>query len=165
MCPHVIWDKEELCYKMWYSGGEQYEPDAIGYATSKDGFVWEKYKENPIFKADSDIEWEQYKVTACQVIKEELGYRMFYTGFRDIDSAAIGSAFSENGITDWVREAENPIVEPSSNVWDYSACYKPFYIEINGKKRVYYNGRRDAQECVCMAEFCENNNFTEEEVL
>ena len=31
MCPHVLWDKETKRYQMWYSGGEQYEPDAIGY--------------------------------------------------------------------------------------------------------------------------------------
>lgn len=43
MCPHVIWDKHENIFKMWYSGGEQYEPDAIGYATSKDGLHWTKW--------------------------------------------------------------------------------------------------------------------------
>jgi hypothetical protein len=37
MCPHVNWDAEAGVFKMWYSGGEQYEPNAIGYATSKDG--------------------------------------------------------------------------------------------------------------------------------
>ena len=30
---------------MWYSGGEQYEPDAIGYATSKDGIDWTKCRD------------------------------------------------------------------------------------------------------------------------
>ena len=37
MCPHVIWDEEMKLFRMWYSGGEQYEPNAIGYATSPDG--------------------------------------------------------------------------------------------------------------------------------
>ena len=40
MCPHVMWDEENALFRMWYSGGEQYEPDAIGYATSPDGLVW-----------------------------------------------------------------------------------------------------------------------------
>ena len=35
MNPHVIWDAQAGLYKMWYSGGEQYEPNAIGYATSR----------------------------------------------------------------------------------------------------------------------------------
>ena len=27
MCPHVIWDDEAKMFSMWYSGGEQYEPE------------------------------------------------------------------------------------------------------------------------------------------
>ena len=34
MCPHVLWDEQAKLYRMWYSGGEQEEPNAIGYATS-----------------------------------------------------------------------------------------------------------------------------------
>ncbi|HKM52332.1 MAG TPA: hypothetical protein VJY33_02920 [Isosphaeraceae bacterium] len=33
MCPHVLWDEQAKLYRMWYSGGEQYEPNAIGFAT------------------------------------------------------------------------------------------------------------------------------------
>ena len=33
MCPAVLWDEEKGLYRMWYSGGEQYEPNAIGYAS------------------------------------------------------------------------------------------------------------------------------------
>ena len=32
---------------MWYSGGEQYEPNAIGYATSPDGLAWTKHAKQP----------------------------------------------------------------------------------------------------------------------
>src|SRR5271169_5077460 len=52
MCPDVIWDDHERLYKMWYSGGEQYEPDAIGCATSRDGLTWRKRNKNPVFKSD-----------------------------------------------------------------------------------------------------------------
>ncbi len=37
ICPDVNWDEEARQFQMWYSGGEQHEPDAIGYATSHDG--------------------------------------------------------------------------------------------------------------------------------
>lgn len=30
MRPHVLYDEKEKLYRMWYSGGEQYEPNAIG---------------------------------------------------------------------------------------------------------------------------------------
>jgi hypothetical protein len=32
MCPHVIYDDKDKRCRMWYSGGEQYEPNAIGYS-------------------------------------------------------------------------------------------------------------------------------------
>ena len=37
---------------MWYSGGEQNEPNAIGYATSPDGLTWTKHGSNPVFVPD-----------------------------------------------------------------------------------------------------------------
>jgi hypothetical protein len=49
MCPHVIWGEQTRLYRMWYSGGEQYEPNAIGYATSPDGLKWTKAAANPVF--------------------------------------------------------------------------------------------------------------------
>ena len=54
MCPDVMWDEEEQLYKMWYSGGEKYEPNAIGYAVSKDGIHWEKRAGNHVFQADPE---------------------------------------------------------------------------------------------------------------
>ena len=58
MCPSVLWDAKRRQYQMWYSGGDQYEPDAIGYATSKDGQVWKKYASNPVFQPDPTHGWE-----------------------------------------------------------------------------------------------------------
>ncbi|WP_106831303.1 glycoside hydrolase family protein [Parabacteroides pacaensis] len=146
MCPHVIWDKHEKLFKMWYSGGEQYEPDAIGYATSKDGLHWTKLKSNPIFKADSTKSWEQYKVTACQVIERENDYLMFYIGFRDIDFAQIGMARSKDGIGGWERYPGNPIISPTPDTWDASATYKPFAIQEKDHWMLWYNGRNEHLE-------------------
>lgn len=117
MCPHVNWDIKERVFKMWYSAGEQYEPDAIGYATSRDGRHWTKFSKNPVFAYDSTNEWELHKVTACQVIKRKNDYLMFYIGFKNIDYAQIGMARSKNGITGWERYVENPIIKPGAG-WD-----------------------------------------------
>src|SRR5262249_21099659 len=69
MNPHVIWDSAKKQFRMWYSGGEQYEPNAIGYATSEDGLQWTKHPKNPIFIADAKIPWEHDRVAGCQVIR------------------------------------------------------------------------------------------------
>jgi predicted GH43/DUF377 family glycosyl hydrolase len=147
MCPDVVWDKEEKIFKMWYSGGEQYEPDAIGYATSKDGITWTKYSENPVFAYNAENEWEQHKVTACQVIKRKNDFLMFYIGFRNINYAQIGMARSKDGITGWERYSENPIIKPGTG-WDASAVYKPYAVpdKKNNRWLLYYNGRNDSIE-------------------
>jgi predicted GH43/DUF377 family glycosyl hydrolase len=151
MCPDVIWDGDGKCYKMWYSGGEQYEPDAIGYATSPDGKVWTKWKENPVFKSDPTINWEKHKVTACQVIRDGNWYVMFYIGFEDENRAQIGIARSKDGITLWQRLPANPIISPTPGQWDADACYKPYALFDGKKWLLWYNGRRQSAEQIGVA--------------
>jgi predicted GH43/DUF377 family glycosyl hydrolase len=151
MCPHVLWDEEARLFRMWYSGGEQYEPDAIGYATSADGRHWSKASANPIFKAAPANAWEQHKVTACQVVRRGDWYYMFYIGFRDTDHAQIGVARSRDGTTGWERHPANPIIRPGLDRWDHDACYKPFAIFDGSRWLLWYNGRRGGSEQIGLA--------------
>lgn len=153
MCPHVLWDDDKQQYRMWYSAGEQYEPNAIGYATSSDGLHWMKYKDNPVFTADPIHEWEQHKVTACQVIPTGDWHIMFYIGFRNENHAQIGLARSRDGITDWQRHPANPIIFPTENSWDQDACYKPFaiYDQPTNRWLLWYNGRKGRVEQIGLA--------------
>ncbi len=153
MCPHVIWDEEKELFRMWYSGGEQYEPDAIGYATSPEGLHWTKRVSNPIFAMDPNNQWEQHKVTACQVIQDDDWYLMFYIGFRNVHKAQIGIAHSRDGITNWQRHPDNPIISPGPNTWDGDACYKPFAIYEKERNRwlLWYNGRLKSNEQIGLA--------------
>ena len=112
MCPHVVYDAGRKEYRMWYSGGEQYEPNAIGHATSQDGLKWTRHEQNPVFRPDPKNTWEQERVTACQVVKQGDWYVMFYIGFADKDHAQIGLARSRDGIDGWQRHPANPIVRP-----------------------------------------------------
>lgn len=151
MCPHVEWDQPSKLFRMWYSGGEQYEPDAIGYATSPDGTNWTKLPANPIFKGNQTNAWEHYKVTACQVVHHAGWFYMFYIGFRDIDHAQIGLARSRDGITGWERHPANPIISPGQNQWDHDACYKPFAVFEGGRWLLWYNGRHGNVEQIGLA--------------
>ncbi len=151
MCPHVIRDEPAGLYRMWYSGGEQYEPDAIGYATSRDGLTWEKHTTNPIFRPDPGSAWEKDRVTACQVVRRGDGYFMFYIGFRDRDHAQIGIARSKDGITGWERHPANPIIRPGREKWDHDAVYKPFAIFDGARWLLWYNGRRGGVEQIGLA--------------
>jgi predicted GH43/DUF377 family glycosyl hydrolase len=151
MCPHVEWDDSTKLFRMWYSGGEQYEPDAIGYATSPDGISWTKLSSNPIFEANRTNAWEKYKVTACQVVRHGEWFYMFYIGFRDVDQAQIGLARSRDGISRWERHPANPIISPSQNQWDHDACYKPFGLFEDHGWLLWYNGRHGSVEQIGLA--------------
>jgi len=146
MCPNVLWDEQAGLFRMWYSGGEQYEPNAIGYATSPDGLVWTKHENNPVFAADKTIPWEQDRVAGAQVERHGDWYLIFYIGYRDIDHAQIGLARSKDGIANWERHPENPIVRSGTGNWDHDACYKPYAIFDGKKWLLWYNGRRKSLE-------------------
>ena len=153
MCPHVLWDDKQAVFRMWYSAGQQYEPNSIGYATSPDGLHWKKLPANPIFTAKADSPWERHKVTACQIIPCDDFHLMFYIGFRDEHHAQIGLARSRDGISGWQRHRANPIIFPGADAWDADSCYKPFviYDKMNDRWLLWYNGRNGAAEQIGMA--------------
>ena len=151
MSPHVLWDEQENLWRMWYSGGEQYEPNAIGHATSVDGRHWTKDIANPIFRPDPLHPWEKERVAGAQVIQEGGWFYIFYIGYRDIDHAQIGVARSRNGIDKWERCPENPIVRAVGNGFDGDACYKPYALFTDGKWMLWYNGRNRHLEQIGLA--------------
>jgi predicted GH43/DUF377 family glycosyl hydrolase len=151
MCPSVLWDEEAGLFKMWYSGGEQYEPNAFGYATSPDGLHWSKHPRNPIFKADPASAWEQHKVGGCHVLRHAGWYWMFYIGYWDEDTAQIGIAHSKDGVGGWERHPLNPVIAPTEGGWDGEATYKPFVLFDGQRWRLWYNGRRGHSEQIGLA--------------
>ncbi len=146
MCPDVMWDAAGRVFRMWFSGGDQYEPDAIGYATSSDGVTWTREAANPVFAADPTVPWERHKVTACHVVRQGDCFLLFYIGFRDVDHAQIGVARSRDGRTGWERHPANPIVRPGLNQWDHDACYKPYALFDGQRWLLWYNGRHGGVE-------------------
>jgi predicted GH43/DUF377 family glycosyl hydrolase len=151
MCPHVLWDEKSREFRMWYSGGEQNEPNAIGLVTSPDGQRWTRVRDNPIFRPEPTNNWEKDRVTGCQVLRQGDWYVMFYIGFRDEAHAQIGVARSRDGITGWQRHPANPIIRPGPGQWDQDAVYKPFAILDGGRWLLWYNGRRGGVEQIGLA--------------
>jgi predicted GH43/DUF377 family glycosyl hydrolase len=151
MCPHVLYDPGQKLYRLWYSGGEQYEPNAIGYATSADGRKWTRHAGNPVFRPEPASAWEKDRVTACQVLRQGEWYVLFYIGFADRDHAQIGLARSRDGVTGWQRHPANPIIRPGAGRWDADAVYKPYAIFDGRRWLLWYNGRRGAAEQIGVA--------------
>lgn len=160
MDPCVLF--ENGIYRMWYSTGENYEPNMNAYAESADGIVWKKSWVNPVLTREKKNVYEQDRVGGCQVIHtDDMGYLMFYIGYRDIDTACICLARSDNGITRWERSPLNPLIDSTPDAWDADACYKPTVLwnEAENKWMLWYNGRKKHTEFIGYAEFHGRNLF------
>lgn len=164
LSPELPWEKESVMnpcvlfengvYRMWYSAGETYEPNVLAYAESKDGINWERSPLNPILEGNPEKEYERERIGGCQVIKHrELGYLIFYIGYKDIHTACICCARSDDGVTDIRRCLFNPLVFPDKGTWDESSCYKPsaLFDEKKGEWRIWYNGRAGGMEYIGLA--------------
>ena len=107
---------ENGIYKMWYtgagSGGIQ-----IGYATSVNGWEWEKYSSNPVLTVGEQGSGEDFMVGLPAVIKRDTTYEMWYAGVSvadvsyddTIDTINIGYAISVDGIH-WQKYENNPVL-------------------------------------------------------
>ena len=155
MCPHVLRDPASGLFQMWYSGmnnpGIHYEPDAIGYAESRDGLVWETPSPDPVFRAEQIPGGKLIKVTAAQVMKHREFYYMFYIGFESHSRATICLCRSRTGVDGWEQYPGNPIVSPDKGCWDHDACYKPAVCPANGGFLLWYNGRKESSEQIGLA--------------
>ena len=172
--PFVLFDEKRSLFRMWYAGGETYEPNALGYAESPDGMHWKKFPANQIFVKGNAL-CDQARIGACEIVpNEKYGFLMFYIGYRDINTASICMAHSPDGITRWTRFPGNPIIQPAafsmpeedslrlaphangslpSTEWDAAACYKPSVVcdEKNQRFLLWYNGRNRNAEYIGMA--------------
>ncbi len=144
-CPHVLWDEASQQYRMWYSGGDNWECDAIGYATSYDGLRWYKYDRNPIFRK-SDQYWDAYKTEACNVLIADGWHYMFYLGISPDRTYGIGLARSRDGVTGWERHPDNPIISGTDEHWDPFGICKPTVIRTPKGYLMWYNGTNHAEK-------------------
>lgn len=127
MCPSVVRRSDGRLH-MWYSGGERYEPDAIGYAVSDDGVHWQRVGDRPVLVADSSP-WERDRVAGAHVFEHNGWLYAAYIGFANgFEESAIGFARSSDGVR-WQRHAGNPVLtrgQPGD--FDSINVYKPFVI-------------------------------------
>ncbi|MCR5688725.1 MAG: hypothetical protein K6G71_00585 [Clostridiales bacterium] len=137
------------------SAGETFEPNVLCCAESSDGISWKRSPPGPVLVKNPQKEYERDRIGGCQVIPHgELGYLVFYIGYRDINTACICAARSDDGVTDFRRCKLNPLVAPTEGEWDRDSCYKPSALYDREKDlwRIWYNGRRAGAEYVGLAE-------------
>lgn len=138
-------------FRMWYSAGDNYEPDVICEAHSIDGITWAK-SAYPSISQGSDC-FDQSKVGGCSVLRLEDGRLvMFYIGYQNVDVARICLAVSYDDGLSWRRAPLNPIIGPEKKSWDSHAVYKPSALLDNGRCiSIWYNARKNAEEYIGLA--------------
>jgi beta-1,2-mannobiose phosphorylase / 1,2-beta-oligomannan phosphorylase len=124
-CPNVRYDETSSLFQMWYCGGDAYEPDAVGFATSPDGISWQRHPGNPIYRPTTG--WEGYKIGSFQVHRVGEWYYAFYNAFQQTPFVSrVGMARSHDGVTGWEPHPANPIFSPGApGSWDARMIYKP----------------------------------------
>jgi predicted GH43/DUF377 family glycosyl hydrolase len=140
MCPSVLRDSQGT-YHMWYSGGERYEPDAIGYATSTDGISWTRVKDEPVLRPGAHGSWEADRVAGAQVLRDGQWLYAIYIGFANgFEDSSIGIARSSDGIS-WERHEDNPVItRGAAGDFDSINVYKPFVVVDAPTWRMWFNG-------------------------
>lgn len=133
--PWVIYNGNQ--FLMWYAGKRPGSPADIGFATSPDGEVWQKYTNNPVldFAAFGSNSGE-----SPSVIWDGLQYIM-YVGANTWGAhnlADIGVYFSTDGI-DWAESPSNPVLQagPSSE-WDAVEVGIPGALLYQNVYKVWY---------------------------
>jgi predicted GH43/DUF377 family glycosyl hydrolase len=139
MCPSVL-RAADGSYHMWYSGGDRYEPDAIGYAMSPDGTNWARVQDGPVLRPDPDSTWERDRVAGAHVFRHEGFFHAAYIGFANgYEDSSIGIARSIDGVS-WQRHAGNPVLTRGRpGDFDSINVYKPFVIVEDDLWRVWFN--------------------------
>ncbi len=150
MNPCVIY--KNGIFKMWYATGENYEPDVLCLAESRDGIEWIKYKDNPILKP-SKSEFECAKVGGCDVLEDQNKLGMYYIGYQNVDTGRICYAESYDGGYTWNSKGLNPLISPTKDGWDAHSIYKPTVVkdETSDSLYLWYNGRKNRNEYIGLA--------------
>ena len=121
--PFVI--KEGGVYKVWFSGTDMIVGGkAIGYATSPEGITWTHAASSVLTKGS--LAWEASGVYHPFVIHRETKYEMWYAGIGG-GNIQIGYATSDDGITNWQRHADNPVLKIGvAGDWDSKYVFCPY---------------------------------------
>jgi predicted GH43/DUF377 family glycosyl hydrolase len=156
--PSVHFDKDKKLFRMWYVGlgktGDEFPKYRIGFATSKDGLVWQR-NVTPVLEPSALGGWYDAITSHVNVAIEPGGkHYLYYFGssvnqFSECESlggcamtpGAIGYATSDDGIV-W-RRNKSPILAPHGSSWDSWAIGGPCVLhEANGPRMWYFGNTR-----------------------
>lgn len=142
--PHVIVHENDDLRMYYYSFDKDNCQFSIGLARSRDGIRWVKY--GKILGGGSSGSFDECGVkNACVVRNRKAGnYLMAYEGVAADGKRSIGMAVSEDGLKNWKRLQEGPVLQPSEDEgWDNKGVGSPCLVQMENsinEWRLYYGG-------------------------
>lgn len=127
---------------MWYDGGST-GSNGIGYATSVNGFSWNKHAGRVLTPGPSGA-WDGATVQLGSVVLNGTGFLMWYRGSNGVtnDVGAVGLAMSADGVS-WTKYNGNPVMKPSDI--DQGFVSNPYVIRENITYNMWYAGRNSTK--------------------
>lgn len=126
-------------YWMWYTGTgpEPGYENAIGFAKSADGVIWNRYGSTPVLSKGESGSWDANSVMFPSVIRDG-GFKMWYAGSGS-GPRQIGLATSTDGFT-WIKYGSNPVflANPGST-WNESRLSNPTVLKVGSTYMMWYS--------------------------
>ena len=133
-------------FHMFYNGIESWpNPVGVGYATSEDGYHWERQVEQPLFRV-TDLhpsgEFENLFVTSA-LVEEDGTWALYYytmTGSSFTGPQSIFRATAPDPTGPWKADPE-PALEPGpEGAWDDVQVGSPDVLQTDDGYLMYYDG-------------------------
>jgi predicted GH43/DUF377 family glycosyl hydrolase len=139
--PCVLYNSDSARYEMWFAASAfpatAWKPYRIGFAASTDGIIW-KVHPAAVLEPTAGT-WDSYNVDMPCVVRENGGYKMWYTGGMYDYEYKTGYATSPDGIN-WTKHPSNPIFLPRPGSWEAAGVHCGFVVPVAGGYRMYYSG-------------------------
>jgi predicted GH43/DUF377 family glycosyl hydrolase len=123
-------------YYMFYVGMDRARRQRLGVATSADGIVWYKLRQNPILELGADGKFDENGLGEPAVWASNGYYWMLYTGRARDEVRRIGMARSQDGVQ-WERLPE---VFAGDRPWNSKVICDPTVLVESGRVRVWFGG-------------------------
>lgn len=145
--PAVVYDGS--LFHMWYPGwrGVNWR---IGYATSTDGAVWQKYNGDggPVVDLGPAGAWDDTHIFGLEVLATATGgYEMWYTAQGNHSRIGKAENPSGDGVT-WTKWSGNPILDigPTGSWDETNVGYPSVYRDPLGRYHIWYSASNINQQ-------------------
>lgn len=143
--PHVVFHAAGDLRMYYHSFDLQEKKFSIGIARSRDGIKWVKLGKIIGGGSTKGCFDEMGVVNACVLRDKKVGnYLMAYEGVAEDGKRSIGLAVSSDGLKDWKRVSEEPVLVASlEGGWDSKGVGCPCLVQMeqnDDQWRLYYRG-------------------------